>query len=312
MKSVTENKYWIWLSLVKNLGSIKKQHLLKRFKNPKAIFYASELELLEINGIGDSVVKNIFESKNIKILNKHIDYLQKNNIDVITIEDEEYPKILKNIYDYPISLYVKGNLNLLNKKCISIVGCREASSYGEKAAKYFAYNLANNDICVVSGLAKGIDSFAHIGALAYSLEKKDNHFNDNFGVVNSDDKINNCANTIAVLGNGLDTIYPKENKELANSILENGGMLISEYPLGTKPDRMNFPARNRIVSGLSTGVLVIEAKEKSGTLITVDFALEQGRDVFVVPGNINSSTSVGTNRLIKEGAKLVSCYDDLV
>lgn len=312
MKSVTENKYWIWLSLVKNLGSIKKQHLLKRFKNPKAIFYASELELLEINGIGDNVVKNIFESKNIHILNKHMDYLQKNNIDVITIEDEEYPKILKNIYDYPISLYVKGNLSLLNKKCISIVGCREASSYGEKAAKYFAYNLANNDVCVVSGLAKGIDSFAHIGALICSCEKSNNKLADKFSEFKNTEKVRKCANTVAVLGNGLDTIYPKENEELANMILEQGGLIISEYPLGTKPDRINFPARNRIVSGLSTGVLVIEAKEKSGTLITVDFALEQGRDVFVVPGNINSSTSVGTNRLIKEGAKLVSCYDDLV
>lgn len=312
MKLLTENKYWIWLSLIKDLGSIKKQHLLKRFKNPKAIFYASELELLEVNGIGDNAVKKIFESKNIRILNTHIEYLQKNNIEIITIEDEEYPKMLKNIYDYPINLYVKGNLSLLNKKCISIVGCREASNYGVKAAKYFAYNLAKNDICVVSGLAKGIDSYAHIGALAYSLEKKNNDFNDNLSLENLGDKINNCANTIAVLGNGIDTIYPKENMELASLILKNGGTIISEYPIGTKPDRMNFPARNRIVSGLSTGVLVIEAKEKSGTLITVDFALEQGRDVFVVPGNINSSTSVGTNRLIKEGAKLVNCYEDII
>ena len=137
-------------------------------------------------------------------------------------------------------------------------------------------------------MAKGIDSFAHIGALGAN------------------------GNTIAVLGNGLQDIYPKENRELANIIIQKGGTIISEYPLGTKPNKMNFPARNRIVSGISEGVLVIEAKEKSGTLITVDFALEQGREVFVVPGNINSTYSIGTNQLIKEGARLVNCYQDLL
>ena len=207
---------------------------------------------------------------------------------IIEYADILYPDKLREIKNPPVRLYTKGNIELLNKKCISIVGCREPSIYGEKAAKYFSYNLAKNNICIVSGLAKGIDSEAHLGAIyAKGL-------------------------TTAVLGNGLDTIYPKENKELANMIINQGGTIISEYPLGTTPERMNFPARNRIVSGLSTGTLVIEAKEKSGTLITVDFALEQGKEVFVVPGNINSINSVGTNRLIKEGAKLVSCYEDII
>ena len=175
--------------------------------------------------------------------------------------------------------------------------------------------MAKNDICIVSGLAKGIDSFAHIGALIENKERKSNEKQKNDEKeknINNKKTTKSYAKTIAVLGNGLDTIYPKENKELANMIINQGGTIISEYPLGTTPERINFPARNRIVSGLSTGTLVIEAKEKSGTLITVDFALEQGKEVFVVPGNINSINSVGTNRLIKEGAKLVTCYEEII
>ena len=185
--------------------------------------------------------------------------MQKNNIDVVNIQDKEYPQMLKEIYSPPISLYIKGDKNILNNNSIAIIGCREASEYGKKASKYFSYNLAKKGINIVSGLAKGIDSYSHIGAI--------------------------CANgkTIAVIGNGLDTIYPKENKNLEENIIKSGGAILSEYPLGTKPEKMNFPARNRIISGLSKAVVVIEAKEKSGTLITVDFALEQGRDVYVVP-----------------------------
>lgn len=174
IRTIKENKYWIWLSLIKNIGSIKKQKLLKRFKTPKCIYNASELELLEIEGIGENTARSILKSKNEKQIENNIIYLQENNIKLITIEDEEYPKNLKQIYDYPISIYVKGNIELLNKKCISIVGCREPSIYGEKAAKYFSYNLAKNNICIVSGLAKGIDSFAHIGALIENKERKSN------------------------------------------------------------------------------------------------------------------------------------------
>ena len=219
--------------------------------------------------------------------------MQKNKIDIININVESYPQQLKKIYDAPISLYIKGNKEILNSKALAIVGCREASDYGKKAAKYFAYNLAQNKFNIVSGLAKGVDSYAHLGSLCVENKKS-------------------CGKTIAVVGNGLDTIYPSENKELADKIIESGGAIISEYPLGTKPDKMNFPARNRIISGISDGVIVVEAKERSGTLITVDFALEQGRDVFVVPGNINSINSVGTNDLIKQGAKLVTTYKDII
>ena len=213
--------------------------------------------------------------------------MHENNIDIINIFDKEYPEMLKKIYDFPISIYIQGNTKILNGFSIAIIGCRQASEYGKKAAKYFAYNLAKKQVNIVSGLARGIDSYAHIGTIYGN------------------------GRTIAVLGNGLDTIYPKENKYLIEKILNTEGSIISEYPLGTKPNKMNFPARNRIISGLSKSVIVIEAKEKSGTLLTVDFALEQGRDVYVVPGNINSINSVGTNELLKEGAKLATTYKDI-
>lgn len=214
----------------------------------------------------------------------------------ININDKQYPQILKEIYDPPSCLYYKGNIDILNQIAIGIIGCREASEYGIKAAKYFSYNLAKHGIHIISGLAKGIDSYAHLGSV---YANKENILSIN-------------GKTIAVLGCGLDTIYPKENTLLANEIVKTGGLIISEYPLGTKPEKRNFPARNRIISGLSKGILVIEAKEKSGTLITVDFALEQGRDVFVVPGNINSLNSVGTNDLIKQGAHIVTNVDDII
>lgn len=214
--------------------------------------------------------------------------MKKNNIDIISIEDKQYPNILKEIYDPPICLYIRGNKEILNNKSISIVGCRKATDYGRKVARDFAYNISKQDINIISGLAIGIDSEAHLGAV--EANKK----------------------TVAVLGNGLDTIYPKENINLSQKILDSGGAIISEYPLGTKPKKENFPARNRIISGMSSGLLVVEAKEKSGTLITVDFALEQGRDVFVVPGNIVSENSVGTNDLIKQGAKLVTDWRECI
>ena len=212
----------------------------------------------------------------------------KHNVDIISIQDKQYPEILKNIYDPPLSLYIRGSKEILNSNSIAIVGCRECSKYGENVAQELAYNISKEKINIVSGLAKGIDAIAHTGSILAG------------------------GKTIAVLGNGLDTIYPLENTHLAKKILETGGAIISEYPLGEKPQRQNFPERNRIVSGMSKGIIVVEAQEKSGTLITVDFALEQGRDVFVVPGNINSPNSVGTNELIKQGAKLITNYKDVL
>ena len=221
-------------------------------------------------------------------INRHLKFMKENNIKIISIEDEEYPVLLKNIYNPPINLYIRGNKNILNNLSIGIIGCRDFSEYGKRIAEKFSYHISKNNINIISGLAYGIDSFAHIGAIMAKQR------------------------TIAILGNGLDTIYPKENIKIANKILELEGAIISEFPLGTRPQKINFPSRNRIISGMSKGILVVEAKEKSGTLITVDFALEQGRDVFVIPGNIDSENSVGTNELIKQGAKLVTDWKEIV
>ena len=288
MKSIEENIYWIWLSLLKNIGIKEKYKLLFKYKTPDKLFNISKEELLKPKEFNEKTIEVLCDIEIKNKLQKHIEYMKKNNIKIISIEDTEYPKILKEIYDPPICLYVKGNIEILNNKNIAIIGCREPTDYGIKVTKYFSYNLANNNINIISGLAKGIDAYAHIGAI---IAKK---------------------TTVAVVGTGLDIIYPKENKIIEEKILENKGAIISEYPLGTKPEKMNFPARNRIISGISQKILVIEAKEKSGTLITVDFALEQGRDVYVVPGNINSINSVGTNNLIKEGARIITNYKEIL
>lgn len=286
---IIEEKYYkVWLTLIKNLGFKKYINLIKKFNNHKAIFNASKEKLQEVPLIDEKMAEKILDVVTRKRVLNHIKYMQANNIDIIDIFDKDYPYYLKEIYSPPICLYVKGDKSILNGINIGIVGCRDCSKYGIEVAKDFSYNLAKHKLNIVSGLAKGIDAYAHCGAV---LAK---------------------GKTIAVLGNGLDTIYPEENRNLANKIISGGGAIISEYPLGTKPEKANFPARNRIISGMSKGIIVVEAKKKSGTIITVDFALEQGRDVFVVPGNINSINSEGTNDLIKQGARLVTSFEDVL
>ncbi len=283
---IEDKRYWVWLSLL-NISCKTKLKILDKYKNPEKIYKLTKKELLDLK-LSKKTIDKILDIDIKKQVDKHLKYMNKYNIQIVNITDNEYPKSLKNIYDPPISLYVKGNKYILNEKSIGIIGCRNCTKYGEKQAKIFAYNLAKNKINIVSGLAKGIDSFAHIGSL-YAKGK-----------------------TIAVLGNGLDTIYPKENVNLAKEIIKNDGCIISEYPLGTKPLKYNFPARNRIISGISNDILVIEAKEKSGTLITVDFALEQGKEIYVLPGNVDSENSIGTNKLIQEGAKLILSYEEIL
>lgn len=207
-------------------------------------------------------------------------------IEEILISESKYPDKLKKIYDPPHKIYVLGNRRLLYEKGIAIVGAREATEYGKKVAYNFAKDISNNGIIVISGLAVGIDEYAHIGALH--------------------------GKTIAVLGSGIDKMYPRKNIGLAREIIRNGGCIISEYPLGTKPERLHFPQRNRIISGLSDGVVVIEASTKSGALITADFALEQGKEVFAVPGDICKKQSEGTNKLIQDGAVLVTSSKEIL
>ncbi len=285
-ENLKNKRYWIWFSLITEFGNVKKQKLLKEYKTPKNIYNIKQFNNLK--DFDENMLKAIKKKEYKEKIDKHIEYMIKNDIDIITIEDKMYPKSLKEVYDYPICLYAKGNIELLNKeRMIAIIGCREYSEYGKKCAIYFSYNLARKNVIIVSGLARGIDSFSHYGTI----------------------KAN--GKTIAVLGNGLDIIYPKENKRLANEIIQKNGLIVSEYALESVPEKRNFPARNRIISGLSKGVIVIEAKKKSGTLLTVDFALEQGKDIYAVPGNINSLNSVGTNDLIKQGAKLVTNYEEI-
>ena len=257
--NIEEKYYKVWLTLIKNLGIKKYVNLINKFKTNKGIFQANKRDLLNVNLINEKICDDLLSLEIRKNVKKHLAFMELNKIDIISIADKEYPAILREIDNPPICLYIKGNKKILNNISVSIVGCRDCSQYGKEISQKLAYNLANNSFNVVSGLAKGIDSFAHLGAL-YANGK-----------------------TIAVLGNGLDTIYPKENKFIANKILRTNGAIISEYRLGTKIEKTNFPARNRIISGISLATIVVEAKKKSGTLITVDFALEQGRDVFVVP-----------------------------
>lgn len=211
------------------------------------------------------------------------------DIKILNYNDEKYPKNLKNVSTPPTKLYYMGNVDLLNKKRkIAIIGCREYSEYGKIVSEKFAYELAKLGFVIISGAARGIDSFSHKATLKTNV------------------------GTIAVLGNGLNYIYPPENKELEEKILENNGLIISEYDTGTRPSKYTFPARNRIISALSDGVLVIEARKNSGSQITVDFALDQGKNVYAVPGDITRINTEGTNELIKQGAKIVTCIDDIL
>ncbi|MFC1615483.1 DNA-processing protein DprA, partial [Patescibacteria group bacterium] len=211
-------------------------------------------------------------------------------IEAITVKDEKYPKLLKEIYDAPAIIYYKGNIEILNDIAVGVVGSRKFSSYGEQTTAFLVKNLAKNGISIISGLALGVDAIAHSSA----LEVK--------------------GKTVAVLGSGLDkaNIYPSHNRYLAQKIIDSNSIIISEYTAGTPPLHYNFPQRNRIISGLSLGVLVIEAAEKSGALITAKTALDQNREVFAVPGNIFSETSAGTNILLKKGAHLITSAEDIL
>ncbi len=293
MKDIEQNKYYIWLSSIDKLSTREKVKLLDKYKDPQILFNKTKKELEEeLLGYFENSKKIIKEITNLyyKIrLEINIKNIKRYKLKIVLCNDKEYPKQLKYVSDHPICLYCRGNIELLNRaKKIAIIGCRDYSEYGEKIAKEFAYKLAQENIVIVSGGARGIDSFAHQGTINANKE------------------------TIAVLGNGIDYIYPPENKKLEEQILENNGLIISEYIIGTKPSKYTFPARNRIISGISDGVLVIEAKEKSGTLITVDFALEQGKNVYAIPGNIDSKNAVGTNELIKQGARLITAPEEIL
>ena len=276
----------IALNMSCSIGSARLKKLLEVFQQPQDIFGVSAEKLTQIYGIGENLANRIHAFKR-KDLEKELKAAAKLKLKIITIEDEEYPTNLKNIPGLPIVIYVKGEIIPKDNLAIGIVGSRLASFYGLSAAEKFASELAQAGFTIVSGLARGIDTAAHRGALKVK------------------------GRTIAVIGSGFDNIYPSENKKLSDEI-SNSGAVISEFPIHEKPLRENFPRRNRLISGLSLGLLVAEAARNSGALITADFALEQGREVFALPGKIDSPYSAGTNGLIKQGAKLVTGLEDIL
>jgi len=281
-------KEWISLNMTPGIGPRKATQLLERFGSAESVFHAtrSELESLRLKADSiESILKREFHEKAVEELNK----VKEIGGDVLILDDGSYPFLLREIADPPITLYVKGNWQAcFDAPCIGVIGSRKCSTYGENASESLARDLAENGVCIVSGFARGIDTAAHRGA------------------------IRGKGKTIAVLGTGIDQIYPKENKKLVEEILDSGGAVVSQFPLETPPLKENFPYRNRIISGLSYGVLLVEASERSGSLITARLAMEQNREVLAVPGNITSRNSFGTNYLIKSGAKLVQQWQDVV
>ncbi len=287
MTDLEAKKYWIALNMVPGVGAITYRKLLNAFKSPDHVFSASLHTLTKIPGIHEKTARKILNFGFPDQVKRELEHIQKHQVHIITLEDQDYPEHLKKIFDPPPIIYIKGHALQQHELIIAVVGSRRASTYGRTVTEKLCGELAVKGVTVVSGMARGIDSAAHRGALKAG------------------------GRTIAVLGCGVNVIYPPENDRLYHEIVEKG-VVISEFPMSAKPDRGNFPARNRIISGMSLGTVIVEAGIRSGALITADMALEQGRDVFAVPGNITSASSKGTNRLIKQGANLVEHADDVL
>jgi DNA processing protein len=275
------------LSAIPGIGATRIRALVAHFKSTENIFNATLKQLIAVEGIETKTAKSIKDYSDFDYGTEQVSKAKQAGIEIIDFWDEKYPENLKRIYDPPAFLFVKGTLVKQDKYAISIVGTRLPSSYGKVVAEKIAKELAQKGLVIVSGLARGIDTISHWAA------------------------VQSGGRTIAVMGSGLDHIYPGENKKLAEKIIEQGA-LISEFPMGTKPDAVNFPRRNRIISGMALGTIVVEAGLKSGALLTANYALEQNREIFAVPGNINSPKSLGTNQIIKDGAKLISSANDVL
>ncbi|MBI5056168.1 MAG: DNA-protecting protein DprA [Nitrospirae bacterium] len=280
-------KYWLALNFVPDIGPVSAGRLLAAFGSPENIFRMSVRELRQVEDIGENRAGNIAAFNQWQKVQEEIEKAEKNNVRLVTRNDKSYPEILKRIHGAPAVLYVKGELKDTDKYAIAMVGSRTSTNYGMQMAEKMSYKLSASGLTVVSGMARGIDSVSHKGALKAG------------------------GRTIAVLGSGIDVPYPPENKKLVDEIASSGAV-ISEFPFGTLPNRENFPRRNRIISALSLGVIVVEAALDSGSLITVAYALEQGKEVFAVPGNVTSKNSKGTNDLIKKGAKLVESAEEVL
>jgi len=286
MQDNSELKYWIGFTGVPGVGKARLMALKTHFGSLQDAWKAPAAELARA-GLDQKITGNITGYRDSINLDDQLRLLEKYHVTAIPFESPDYPPMLAEIHDCPALLYIRGEYRKDDENSVAVVGTRRATAYGKQATEDLVYNLAMNKITIVSGLAKGIDTIAHRTALEAG------------------------GRTIAVFASGLDIVYPPDNLKLAREIMEHGA-LVSEFPLGTKPKAENFPRRNRVLSGLSRGVLVVESGESGGALITVNFALEQNREVFAVPGSIYSPMSKGPNRLIGEGAKLVSNYTDII
>jgi DNA processing protein len=279
---------WLELNMTPGIGPRAAAKLLERFGSAEAVYSATRTELEQLR-LPPEAIDSIIARDRRSTAEAEIAAVRKLGGDILLLDDGVYPSSLREIYDPPVVLYVKGAWSeCLDQPCVGVVGSRKCSTYGQNSAMMLARDLAQRGITVVSGFARGIDAAAHRGALEAG------------------------GRTVAVLGTGIDEVYPRDHKKLAEEILANGGALVSQFPLGTPPVSENFPYRNRIISGLSLGIVVVEAAENSGSLITARLAIEQNREVFAVPGNITSRNSFGTNYLIKgAGAKLVQQWQDI-
>ncbi len=279
---------WVALNMTPGVGPRAAAKLLERFGSADAVYRATRVELERVRLLPEAVDSIIARDMHEKA-EAEIDNVRKLGGDILVLDDGVYPALLREIYDPPITLYVQGAWSeCLEQPCIAIVGSRKCSTYGQNAASMLARDLAQRGVTIVSGFARGIDAAAHRGA------------------------IEGRGRTVAVIGTGIDEVYPRDHKKLADEILDAGGAIVTQFPLTTPPVAENFPYRNRIISGLSLGVIVVEAAESSGSLITARLAIEQNREVFAVPGNITSRNSFGTNYLIKgAGAKLIQQWQDV-
>ncbi|MFA5094542.1 MAG: DNA-processing protein DprA [Candidatus Omnitrophota bacterium] len=284
---MTDLEYLIALNSVPDIGIIRIKNLLERFGGFEEIFRASRKQLIETDKIGPAIADAVMACDRLKIVEREIKLAELSGARIMSYLDADYPLSLKQIYDPPAILYVKGEIRPEDANSVAIVGSRRASRYGLQTAERLGMEFAARGITVISGLARGIDAAGHKGALRAK------------------------GRTIAVLGSGLAQIYPSEHLRLAGEITGNGA-IVSEFPMACGPHRENFPRRNRIISGLSLGIVVVEAAKNSGALITTDFALEQGRELFAVPGQACSPVSRGTNALIRQGAKLTESADDVI
>lgn len=277
---------WVALSLTPGLGPTRAKRLAEFFGGVEGVFRASLTEL-EAAGLPAAAAQSLATGRSIELAQDELGKAASAGVQIVSLDDPEYPPELRQIYDPPLLLYVRGNVAAISQPGIAMVGTRHPTPYGMGMAERMACDLAARNLVIFSGLARGVDTFAHRGAISAK------------------------GKTVAIFGTGVDVVYPKENSRLADQILNLGGALISEFPLGTFAAPQNFPIRNRIISGISLGVLVVEAAEYSGTRITARCALEQNREVFAVPGNVTNKNSWGPNTLIKQGAKLVATWEDV-